>query len=214
MDEEIILGEKKYISSRRAGELFGYASDYVTQLCRGGKIDARRIGQTWFIAEDSLKEHAQTKIPRRPRSGSIKNYPPPFESKEEGTYAISASVDSWESSLLKEGEDIQDTSLTTRDKAQNAIPIKRFLPEYHSPHIKNGARTFEARLRENQGIHEKTVVQKRSSAHLFLWAIASIFFLSLISFLTIKEGTIVYNNAQNVINLDETAQQATVIDRQ
>ena len=44
MTGELFFDGKKYISSKRAAELYGYASDYVTQLCRDGKISAERVG--------------------------------------------------------------------------------------------------------------------------------------------------------------------------
>lgn len=59
MEEALIFDGKNYISSKRAAEITGYAKDYVGQLCRGGKIDARRIGRNWFVAEDSILEHKE-----------------------------------------------------------------------------------------------------------------------------------------------------------
>ncbi|KKT75025.1 MAG: hypothetical protein UW71_C0009G0015, partial [Parcubacteria group bacterium GW2011_GWB1_44_7] len=37
--------------------LFGYTQDYVGQLCRSEKVDARRIGRTWYVCEKSILEH-------------------------------------------------------------------------------------------------------------------------------------------------------------
>ena len=45
MDGELFFDGEKYISSRRAYEIFGYASDYIAQLCRGKKVKAKRIGK-------------------------------------------------------------------------------------------------------------------------------------------------------------------------
>ncbi len=56
MDELTIAG-KKYISSRRASEITGYAKDYVGQLARAGKIPATRIGRAWYVDEDALLLH-------------------------------------------------------------------------------------------------------------------------------------------------------------
>lgn len=57
MEEALYFDDKKYISSKRASDITGYAKDYVGQLCRGGKIDARRIGRNWFVAEASILQH-------------------------------------------------------------------------------------------------------------------------------------------------------------
>ncbi len=57
MNSELYFEEKKYISARRASEITGYNSDYIGQLCRGNKIDAKRVGRAWFIGEKSVLEH-------------------------------------------------------------------------------------------------------------------------------------------------------------
>lgn len=60
MKESFIFEGKKYISSRRASEISGYASDYIGQLCRGSKLDCRMIGRSWFVTEESLHLHKAT----------------------------------------------------------------------------------------------------------------------------------------------------------
>jgi len=49
-----MLDTEKYISSKRASEITGYAQDYIGQLARGSFIEARRIGGLWYISMDSL----------------------------------------------------------------------------------------------------------------------------------------------------------------
>ena len=49
------LFEKNLISTKEAGELSGYTSDYIARLARSGKISARRIGHTWFVNKESLE---------------------------------------------------------------------------------------------------------------------------------------------------------------
>ncbi len=53
MDELVIKG-RKYISSKRASELTGYAKDYVGQMVRLGKLQAVRVGRAWYVLEDQL----------------------------------------------------------------------------------------------------------------------------------------------------------------
>ncbi len=55
--EEIVFDGKKYISSKLAAKLTGYAKDYVGQLCREGRVTARLVGRSWYVLEDSIKEH-------------------------------------------------------------------------------------------------------------------------------------------------------------
>ncbi len=55
--DELVIGEKKYISSKKAAELTGYAKDYIGQLCREGRVEARLVGRSWYVLESSIAEH-------------------------------------------------------------------------------------------------------------------------------------------------------------
>jgi hypothetical protein len=57
MSDGLIVNGKRYITTREAARLTGYAPDYVGQLCRGGKLDCSPIGRSWFVAEESIIEH-------------------------------------------------------------------------------------------------------------------------------------------------------------
>lgn len=79
MSDEISIGEKSYISSRRASELSGYTQDYIGQLARGGHIEAERIGGLWYVRMESLlsyKEKAEQYKPQPPlRTGVFTSDP-------------------------------------------------------------------------------------------------------------------------------------------
>lgn len=55
--DEITIDDKTYISSKRAAAITGYAKDYVGQLCREGRVEARLIGRSWYVLEDSIRKH-------------------------------------------------------------------------------------------------------------------------------------------------------------
>lgn len=57
MKDSLILQDKKYISAKRAHELFGYSTDYVGQLCRAGKLDCKMVGRSWFVEEQSIIQY-------------------------------------------------------------------------------------------------------------------------------------------------------------
>ena len=57
MSDEIILDGETYISSRRAAEMCGYAQDYVGQLARSSRIDARRVAGLWYVRKQSIVDH-------------------------------------------------------------------------------------------------------------------------------------------------------------
>ena len=54
MNAEFFIDNKKYISAKRASRLTGYATDYIGQLARNGKLDSKMIGRSWFVNEESL----------------------------------------------------------------------------------------------------------------------------------------------------------------
>ncbi|HEY9583415.1 MAG TPA: hypothetical protein VJI66_00405 [Candidatus Paceibacterota bacterium] len=57
MKDALILEGKNYISARRAASEAGYASDYIGQLCRAGKLECKMVGRSWFVTLESLLKH-------------------------------------------------------------------------------------------------------------------------------------------------------------
>jgi hypothetical protein len=55
--DEILIGEKKYVSSKRAAKVTGYAKDYIGQLCREGRVPARLVGRSWYVLESAIHDH-------------------------------------------------------------------------------------------------------------------------------------------------------------
>lgn len=51
----------EYVKASVAAKQFRYTSDYIGQLCRGKKIDARLVGRTWFVNLDSIKDHKRSR---------------------------------------------------------------------------------------------------------------------------------------------------------
>lgn len=54
---EIVIDHKKYVSTKQAAEMTGYAKDYVGQLCREGRVPAQLIGRSWYVLESALQDH-------------------------------------------------------------------------------------------------------------------------------------------------------------
>ena len=50
MSHDLQFDGKNYISSKRAAESCGYTQDYIGQLIRSKKIEARMVGRGWFDA--------------------------------------------------------------------------------------------------------------------------------------------------------------------
>jgi hypothetical protein len=55
--DELTIADQKYLSSKKAAKLTGYAKDYVGQLCREGRVEARLVGRNWYVLESSILEH-------------------------------------------------------------------------------------------------------------------------------------------------------------
>jgi len=55
--DELLIDDKKYLSTRRAAKVTGYAKDYVGQLCREGRVKARQVGRSWYVLEADIREH-------------------------------------------------------------------------------------------------------------------------------------------------------------
>ena len=55
--DELTIGDKIYISSKRAAAITGYAKDYVGQLCREGRVEATLVGRSWYVLESSIRTH-------------------------------------------------------------------------------------------------------------------------------------------------------------
>ena len=55
--DEILIEEKKYVSSKQAAKLTGYAKDYIGQLCREGRVPARLVGRSWYVLEAAIQDH-------------------------------------------------------------------------------------------------------------------------------------------------------------
>jgi hypothetical protein len=56
-DQPLVMDGKAFISSAQAARLVGYTKDYVGQLCRAGKLDAKLIGRSWYVSEESITQH-------------------------------------------------------------------------------------------------------------------------------------------------------------
>lgn len=56
MFETNIQNNSALISLARAAEITGYHQDYLGQLCRLGRLPAKKVGRNWFTSEDALRD--------------------------------------------------------------------------------------------------------------------------------------------------------------
>lgn len=71
--DTVVFDGVTYVKASVAARDFRYTADYLGQLCRGKKIDARLVGRTWFVNPESIKEHKRnrhqkTTVPTSPEN--------------------------------------------------------------------------------------------------------------------------------------------------
>lgn len=55
------VGGKEYIKASVIARELGYTADYVGQLCRGRKVNAKLVGRSWYVDADSIQSHKSTR---------------------------------------------------------------------------------------------------------------------------------------------------------
>lgn len=72
--EAVTFDGKEYVKASVLAKRFSYTSDYLGQLCRGKKVDARLVGRAWYINVDSLNAHKDTryKAPSKAESFAVR----------------------------------------------------------------------------------------------------------------------------------------------
>lgn len=75
MDDSLSIDGVLYISSKRAARESGYTKDYIGQLARAGKIDARLIGRSWYVREGMLEAYKKEGGISKQTPAEIKNEP-------------------------------------------------------------------------------------------------------------------------------------------
>lgn len=51
----------KYIKASSIARDLGYTADYIGQLCRAEKVEAKLVGRSWYVSEVSLLDHKKTR---------------------------------------------------------------------------------------------------------------------------------------------------------
>ncbi len=59
--QKISFGNREYVKASEAAKRFKYTQDYIGQLCRGDKVDARLVGRVWYVNLESITEYRKTK---------------------------------------------------------------------------------------------------------------------------------------------------------
>jgi hypothetical protein len=57
----LVFDNRKYVKAKDAAKKFRYTADYMGQLCRSGKVEARTVGRQWYVYVDSITAYQKTK---------------------------------------------------------------------------------------------------------------------------------------------------------
>ena len=57
--EVLNVGGKEYVKASVIARELGYTADYVGQLCRGRKVNAKLVGRSWYVDRDSMGLHKE-----------------------------------------------------------------------------------------------------------------------------------------------------------
>ena len=181
MDELEIQG-KKYISSKRASQLTGYAKDYVGQLARGGKIAGTRMGRAWFVEEKALLSY------KAAESGPYESTPTPPAAVAEAvqpvtppktyipmSYVTMPASETWTpASYSRETSDLKPKPERGEVDVENfSIPIhQKSVPPLRELETPLRIKVLEARMREMRSpefhkapIAEAKIVRRRRKSN-------------------------------------------------
>lgn len=136
--EEISFSGEKYIKASILAKNFGYTPDYIGQLCRGKQIKCTLIGRSWYVSEESLREHRKGRY--RSSSAKSKEYlRKVVEEKSLGgssfkpSSVVNYQIDEGELFPLikKEEKEVVDEATTDYDNGVEVVRINKALSDTH-----------------------------------------------------------------------------------
>lgn len=131
--DEILIEEKKYVSSKQAAKITGYAKDYIGQLCREGRVPARLVGRSWYVLETAIQDHRFGAADIQPKesgqtteetASSDQVVPSTWESPRYEAYPDNLQ-DSWKEWFNR----VSDTKTAVPDPIPNTEPVKEEIKE-------------------------------------------------------------------------------------
>jgi hypothetical protein len=150
--ESVVFDGKEYVKASVLAARFRYTADYLGQLCRGKKVDARLVGRAWYINLDSLNQH---------RSGRYKTATP-----KETVATVAATKPSSHYLSRIDVEPILKKKTVSLVKATRGsleeFPVKYVADDYSLiPHVNRQAISFNIHVDPAEA--ERVKIQKEKS---------------------------------------------------
>lgn len=157
--EEVIFDGKEYVKASVLAKRFRYTADYLGQLCRGKKVDARLVGRAWYINLDSLNHHRDARY----KTSTIKVV------EKEGTEEVSISKKSSSNYLSRiEVEPILKKKTVSIFKNKKNGALSEFPVKYESDEYSLIPRVNRAAVSKDIHVYaagaEKIRIHKEGSA--------------------------------------------------
>lgn len=122
--ETLVLDGKTFVKASKAARDLGYTSDYVGQLCRGGKITSHLVGRTWYVDISQLGEHRVEKK----RMSRVKAREQAHRAIEEHRLRVQSTEEKLESRVRYEEDESELIPAVRKleiNEHEHAIPKKR-----------------------------------------------------------------------------------------
>ena len=58
--KKVIFRNKEYVLASVVAERYSYTADYLSELCREGKVDCRMVGNRWYVVAASVADYKAT----------------------------------------------------------------------------------------------------------------------------------------------------------
>lgn len=121
--ETLVLDGKSYVKASKAARDLGYATDYVGQLCRSGKVSAHLIGRTWYVNVDELGTH---RIEKK-RMSRIKAREHAHKSIAEHRVKISTTPNTYKNIDIQYEKDQEDLIPQTKKLLVQTTDVKHYI---------------------------------------------------------------------------------------
>jgi len=57
----VTINDESYVKAADIARELGYTGDYVGQLCRAQKVEAQLVGRSWYVSEQSIRDHKKNR---------------------------------------------------------------------------------------------------------------------------------------------------------
>lgn len=174
MNGDLYFEGKKFISSSRAAKISGYVNDYIGQLCRDGKLEARMVGRSWYVCLESLIEHKKTNGTGTRSRGKLNTDFASFETQQPKVI-LSPKIDQDSVSKLQNevvlGNDVADKTRALQAPIYVPRRLQVSYPKFISPVSDVSGSTSLVSVREKKALFPMVLFRTTTAVALILVAV-------------------------------------------